>query len=156
MIKTKENVFVINTEKLSYVFHADETGLLFHDYFGKKIDLVDFDVKALSVKASVMKGTTTIYDVSKNDQLSMDMVPLEFSFPHKGDYRTTPILLKTETPTRFLMCLMKLNTKWTGFLKCRIPKPAVFIHLFPFRTPSPIDHSLYWVEKPLRPRHISA
>ena len=96
MIKTKENVFVINTEKLSYVFHADETGLLFHDYFGKKIDLVDFDVKALSVKASVMKGTSTIYDASLNDQLSMDMVPLEFSFPHKGDYRTTPILLKNE------------------------------------------------------------
>ncbi len=90
------SVFLINTDKLSYVLHADKTGLLFHDYFGKKIDLVDFDVKSLSMKASVMKGTTTIYDVSKNDQLSMEMVPLEFSFPHKGDYRTTPILLKNE------------------------------------------------------------
>lgn len=96
MIKTKENVFVLNTNKISYVFHADKTGLLIHDYFGKKIDLVDFDTKPLSVKASVQKGTSVIYDVSKNDQLSMDSVPLEFSFPHKGDFRSTPILLKNE------------------------------------------------------------
>ena len=96
MIKTKENVFVLNTNKISYVFHADKTGLLIHDYFGKKIDLVDFDTKPLSVKASVQKGTAVIYDTSKNDQLSMDMVPLEFSFPHKGDFRSTPILLKND------------------------------------------------------------
>ena len=96
MIKTNENVFVLNTEKLSYVFHADKTGLLLHDYFGRKIDLVDFDTKPLSVKPSVLKGTTVIYDTSKNDQLSMDSVPLEFSFPHKGDFRSTPILLKNE------------------------------------------------------------
>ena len=97
MIKTKENVFVLNTNKISYVFHADKTGLLIHDYFGKKIDLVDFDTKPLSVKASVLKGTSVIYDMSKNDQLSMDSVPLEFSFPHKGDFRSTPILLKNDS-----------------------------------------------------------
>ena len=94
MLKTTENVFVLNTKSLSYVFHADKTGLLFHDYFGKKVDLVDFDVKSLSVKPSVQKGTSTIYDESQNKELSMDMVPLEFSFPHKGDYKSTPILLK--------------------------------------------------------------
>lgn len=96
MIKTKENVFALNTDKISYVFHADKTGLLIHDYFGKKVDLVDFDTKPFSVKASVQKGTAVIYDFKKNDQLSMDFVPLEFSFPHKGDYRSTPILLKNE------------------------------------------------------------
>ena len=78
MIKTNENVFVLNTEKLSYVFHADKTGLLFHDYFGKKVELVDFDVKPFMVKPSVQKGTNTIYDHKVNDQLSMDSVPLEF------------------------------------------------------------------------------
>ena len=96
MIKTKENVFALNTDKISYVFHADKTGLLIHDYFGKKVDLVDFETKPFSVKASVQKGTATIYDYKINDQLSMDFVPLEFSFPHKGDYRSTPILLKNE------------------------------------------------------------
>ena len=96
MIKTQDNVFLLNTEKLSYVFHADDLGLLIHDYFGNKVDLVDFDVKPLQVKASVMKGTSVLYDEKKNDQLSMDSVPLEFSFPHKGDFKTTPILLKNE------------------------------------------------------------
>ena len=96
MIKTNDTVFLLNTSKLSYVFHADETGLLIHDYFGNKVELVDFDVKPLSVKASVIKGTTVVYDEKKKDQLSMDSVPLEFSFPHKGDFRTTPILLKNE------------------------------------------------------------
>lgn len=96
MVKTKENVFFINTKSLSYVFHADETGLLIHDYFGKQIELVDFDTKPLMIKPNVAKGTSVIYDETKNKELSMDLVPLEFSFPHKGDFRTTPILLKNE------------------------------------------------------------
>lgn len=96
MIKSNESVFVLNTNTLSYVFHADNVGLLIHDYFGKKVDLVDFDVSPISVKPSVQKGTSTIYDESKNKELSMDMVPLEFSFPHKGDYKSTPILLKNK------------------------------------------------------------
>ena len=85
MIKTQDNVFLLNTDKLSYVFHADKTGLLMHDYFGKKVDLVDFDTKPISVKASVLKGTTVIYDEKVNPELSMDSVMLEFSFPHKGE-----------------------------------------------------------------------
>ena len=96
MIKTNESVFLLNTKTLSYVFHKDDTGLILHDYFGKKVDLVDFDTKPFMVKPSVAKGTTAIYDESKNKELSMDMVSLEFSFPHKGDYKSTPILLKNE------------------------------------------------------------
>ena len=96
MVKKKENVFLINTNDLSYVFHIDDTGLIFHDYFGKKIDLANAESKPLSVKPSVAKGTSVIYDESKNKELSMDSVPLEFSFPHKGDFRSTPILLKNE------------------------------------------------------------
>ena len=96
MIKTNESVFALNTNELSYVFHADKTGLLIHDYFGKKVDLVDFDVKPLSTKPNVQKGTSVIYDETQNKELSMDNVLLEFSFPHKGDFRSTPILLKNE------------------------------------------------------------
>ena len=96
MVKTQENVFLINTDNLSYVFHVDKTGLILHDYFGNKIDLVDFDVQALRVKPNVGKGTSSVYDPEKSPDLSMDAIPLEFSFPHKGDYRTTPILLKNE------------------------------------------------------------
>ena len=96
MIKTNEKVFCLETNSLSYIFHTDDIGLLFHDYFGNKIALKDFDVEPIKLKPSVQKGTSTIYDEAKNKELSMDLVPLEFSFPHKGDYKSTPILLKNE------------------------------------------------------------
>ena len=96
MIKTNEKVFCLETNSLSYIFHTDDIGLLFHDYFGNKIALKDFDVEPIRTKPSVQKGTSTIYDEAKNKELSMDLVPLEFSFPHKGDYKSTPILLKNE------------------------------------------------------------
>lgn len=96
MIKTNESVFCLETNTLSYIFHKDDLGLLIHDYFGNKVELVDFDVKPIQLKPSVSKGTSTIYDEAKNPNLSMDLVPLEFSFPHKGDYKSTPILLKNE------------------------------------------------------------
>ena len=96
MIKTNKQVFQLDTSNLSYIFHTDDLGLLYHDYFGNKVELVDFDVKPIQMKASVQKGTSTLYDESKNKELSMDLVSLEFSFPHKGDYKSTPILLKNE------------------------------------------------------------
>ena len=96
MVKKEKDVFLINTNDLSYVFHIDKTGLVIHDYFGKKIDLMDFDIKPLSLKHDFAKGTSVIYDEKIDDQLSMDHVLLEFSFPHKGDYRSTPILLKSD------------------------------------------------------------
>ena len=96
MVKKEKDVFLINTNDLSYVFHIDKTGLVIHDYFGNKIDLVDFDIKPLSLKHDFAKGTSVIYDEKIDDQLSMDHVLLEFSFPHKGDFRSTPVLLKNE------------------------------------------------------------
>ena len=96
MVKKEKDVFLINTNDLSYVFHIDKTGLVIHDYFGKKIDLMDFDIKPLSLKHDFAKGTSVIYDEKIDDQLSMDHVLLEFSFPHKGDFRSTPVLLKNE------------------------------------------------------------
>lgn len=89
-------VFILNTQDLSYVFHVDKTGLILHDYFGQKIEIKDFDISAIKQKTSIMKGTSTIYKEEINDQLAMDNALLEFSFPHKGDYRSTPILLKSD------------------------------------------------------------
>ncbi len=89
-------MFILNTQDLSYVFHVDKTGLILHDYFGQRIEIKDFDISAIKQKTSIMKGTSTIYKEEINDQLSMDNTLLEFSFPHKGDYRSTPILLKSD------------------------------------------------------------
>ena len=89
-------VFILNTKDLSYVFHVDKTGLLLHDYFGKKIDIKNFDISAIKQKISVQKGTSVVYKQDIDPNLSMDYVLLEFSFPHKGDFKSTPILLKSD------------------------------------------------------------
>ena len=96
MIYTNGKVFVLATDNLSYVFHVDETGLLLHDYFGNKIIFDNFDISAVQQKITCPKGTSTIYKEKVNPNLSMDYTALEFSFPHKGDYRSTPILLKNQ------------------------------------------------------------
>ena len=96
MVITNNNVFILNTKDLSYVFHVDATGLLLHDYFGQRIEIQDFNIDSIKQKITCPKGTTVIYKEDVNPNLSMDVVLLEFSFPHKGDYRSTPILLKNE------------------------------------------------------------
>ncbi len=96
MILTNDDVFILNTDHLTYVFHVDKTGLLLHDYFGAHVDIENFDISSLSQKITCAKGTSTIYKEDVNPNLSMDYTLLEFSFPHKGDYKRTPILLRNE------------------------------------------------------------
>lgn len=96
MTITNGKVFILNTKSLTYVFHVDETGLLLHDYFGKKIDIKDFDIDAIKQKISVQKGTSVVYKQEVNKDLSMDTAQLEFSFPHKGDFKSTSILLRSD------------------------------------------------------------
>lgn len=95
MTNSNGRVFIIDTKNLIYVFHVDETGLLLHDYFGKKIEINDFNIDALKQKISVQKGTSVVYKQEVNKDLCMDTTLLEFSFPHKGDFKSTPILLKS-------------------------------------------------------------
>ena len=96
MIVNNGKVFILNTKNLTYVFHVDETGLLLHDYFGAHIDIKDFNIEAIKQKITCQKGTSTIYKEEVNKDLSMDNTLLEFSFPHKGDYKRTPILLRND------------------------------------------------------------
>ena len=96
MIVNNDSVFILNTKNLTYVFHVDKTGLLLHDYFGAHIDIKDFDISPIQQKITCAKGTSTIYKEDVDKVLSMDTTLLEFSFPHKGDYKRTPVLLKNE------------------------------------------------------------
>ena len=96
MVITNGNVFILNTNDLSYVFHKDETGLLLHDYFGQRLVIENFNITPISQKNTIAKGTTVIYKEEVNPNISMDTTLLEFSFPHKGDFKCTPILLKNE------------------------------------------------------------
>ena len=96
MIVTNKEVFILNTKNLTHVFHVNKTGLLLHDYFGGHIDIKDFDISGISQKLSCTKGTSTIYKEEVEPNLCMDTTLLEFSFPHKGDYKRTPVLLRNE------------------------------------------------------------
>ena len=96
MIKTNEKVFVLETKNNSYILMVNDLGLISHVYYGAHVDLIDFDVSAIKYNITISKGTSTIYDEAKNKEYSMDQDLLEFSFPHKGDYRETPILFKNE------------------------------------------------------------
>ena len=96
MIKTNDETFVLETDELSYVFHVNKLGLLEHDHFGNKIELVNFDVTPLKIKQSTQRGTSVQYKVEEDDSFSLDYALLEFSFPNKGDFRITPVLLKNK------------------------------------------------------------
>ena len=96
MVIANNNIFILHTNDLSYVFHVDKTGLVLHDYFGKRINVDENNINPISQKNTILKGTSTIYKEEVDPNLSMDNTLLEFSFPHKGDYKSTPILLKNE------------------------------------------------------------
>ncbi len=96
MIKTNDKVFVLETKNNSYIFHTNELGLLLHDYFGRHIDLIDFNIDAIKQNITINKGSSVAYKDEKDHEFSMDHAYLEFSFPHKGDYRETQILFKNE------------------------------------------------------------
>ena len=96
MIVTNGEVFILNTKNITQIFHVDKTGLLLHDYFGAHIDIKDFDISSVKQKITCQKGTSTIYKEEVDPNLCMDTTLLELSFPHKGDYRRTPILLRNE------------------------------------------------------------
>lgn len=96
MIKHNNEVFVLETLDTSYVFQINKLGLLEHVYYGKKVDLKDFDVSFIKTKQSTPRGTSTQYKAEEDPNFSLDTALLEFSFPNKGDYKFTPILFKNK------------------------------------------------------------
>ena len=95
MVKFINDMFKLDTKNLSYVFHKNQLGILLHDYFGERIDTDEYE--AISLKMKCQHGTSVIYDEEKDPEFSMDQALLEFSFPHKGDYKETQILLKNDS-----------------------------------------------------------
>ena len=43
MIKVVDNHFILETSKTSYIITYTESGLLLHDYYGEKVEFVDFE-----------------------------------------------------------------------------------------------------------------
>ena len=93
MIKEKNGVFLLETNKTSYIFRVMQTGHLEHLYYGRKLYLGDVDsamwehgIRALSQKRVNRNSCSVTYN-KEDFTLGMDNVRLEVSGRGTGDYR---------------------------------------------------------------------
>lgn len=89
----ENRVFLINTKNNSYMFKANQYGHLEHLYFGHQVELAD--AEALGNKYTAGYGDSILYD-EKNDAYCMNIVPQEFGFQGRGDYREPSLIISDD------------------------------------------------------------
>jgi alpha-galactosidase len=93
MIEYKDRVFHISAPGMSYMFRADDYGLLEHLCFGPAASMAD--AAALAVKPGTGWGCSVV--LREDDNASCpDVLPLEWSGAGRGDYREAPAELETD------------------------------------------------------------
>ncbi|MBO5907350.1 MAG: alpha-galactosidase [Clostridia bacterium] len=88
MIKVKDGVFFLETEKTSYIFSPTAMGHPEHIFYGPRVE--ECDIEALRMKNTVMLGSSVDY-LPTTPSYSLDNVLLEYSGIGKGDFRHSPI-----------------------------------------------------------------
>lgn len=98
MIYASDNKFILSTDNTSYVFMANEEGLLEHLHYGARIDVPDSKAdiekemfRAMQEKLSHGKGTTVNY--RKGSMTVTEDMLLEMSSVGKGDFREPFIII---------------------------------------------------------------
>lgn len=99
MIEENKQVFYLATKHTSYVFKIRDTGQLENLHYGYKLRNQDF--RAIEMKLNAGAGSSVMYSKDKA-AVSMDLLPLEYSFNGKGDYRHMPMEL--EMPDGSYVC----------------------------------------------------
>lgn len=99
MIEKNGQVFNLTTKHTSYIFKVRNTGQLENLHYGSK--LMNQDFKAIEMKLNAGAGSSVMYSKDK-EAFSMDLLPLEYSFNGKGDYRHMP--LEIEMPDGTYVC----------------------------------------------------
>lgn len=99
MIEKNGQVFNLTTKHTSYIFKVRNTGQLENLHYGSKLRNQDF--KAIEMKLNAGAGSSVMYSKDK-EAFSMDLLPLEYSFNGKGDYRHMP--LEIEMPDGTYVC----------------------------------------------------
>jgi len=87
-IQFKNNIFLLNTKNVSYMFRVDRYGHLEHLHFGRKCLLSD--AESFSYKKKILHGDTIAFD-KKNDVYSLDSLPQEYASYGTGDFNEAPI-----------------------------------------------------------------
>lgn len=90
MIKVENNVFILETEKTSYIFRVGEAGILEHLYYGRRME--NFDIDLLLGRQRVKICDASAYSREHN-LLFLDNLMTEFSTEGKGDYRAPAVRL---------------------------------------------------------------
>ena len=99
MIKEKGGIFALTTKMTSYIFQVLGTGQLENLYYGSRIR--DQDYGGLAMKLNAGAGSSVMY-MKGGREVSMDLLPLEYSFNGKGDFRNMP--LEMEMPDGTYLC----------------------------------------------------
>ena len=86
-ITVKDNVFLLNTEKTSYMFMINAFGHPEHIHYGGRVQ--PGDAEALRYRHDIQYGSEIMYSDTDNTYC-LDNVPLEWSGIGKGDFRITP------------------------------------------------------------------
>ena len=89
MIEIRDDFFHIQTENTSYVFSRTASGLLLHNYYGPKVNYLNFE--GIKQKLEGGAGTSIVYEGEAN--MHMDLVDLEYSTVGIGDFREAAITL---------------------------------------------------------------
>ena len=91
MIKIVDNHFILETKQTSYVITYTKSGLLLHDYYGEKVEFVDFE--CIRQKLENGRGTAVLFENNSNEFI--DDLDLELSTIGIGDYRENMITINS-------------------------------------------------------------
>lgn len=100
MISFNEGVFRLQTDDTEYVFRLTKFGHLEHIYYGAKLtsdneQLTLSDIEALACKRTAQAGGSIVAYSNDDPLYCLDTVCLEWSGIGKGDYRFSPLEMKT-------------------------------------------------------------
>ncbi|NLD26021.1 MAG: alpha-galactosidase, partial [Acholeplasmataceae bacterium] len=89
MIICKDRYFQLTTKNTAYVLSYTDSGLLLHNYYGRKVDFINYE--NIRAKLDCGFGTSVLYEGNPDEHL--DVLELEFSSIGIGDYRESLITI---------------------------------------------------------------
>ena len=89
MIEVRQKVFRLSTKSTSYLFRILPTGHLENLHYGRLLAWQDF--QGLYMKQNAGVGSSVLYE---EGGYTLDLLPLEYSFNGKGDFREMPLEIK--------------------------------------------------------------
>ena len=92
-----KGLFHLRTEHSSYMFRLTPQGQLEHLHYGARV--FDADAAALALKRAVPYGDSVLYP-GGGAACCLDTLPMEWSGPGRGDYRPSPVELKSKNGSR--------------------------------------------------------